>query len=169
MLAKMINITDVSCLQITSLVTLQLLSVVGNNDQLDGPRYKCTVSLDFIRAIARWAFQRPLVLYVPVWMRLKTYIFPSLYVSSLQIRMGICGYLWRMSEWVLSAGGVELEISFNPVLKNSYLRVTGVGQGTALVCHSNILSLCLMKVRSFLWIYWSKTAIHFITRDALWY
>ncbi|XP_065599722.1 origin recognition complex subunit 5 [Cyrtonyx montezumae] len=39
--------------QITSLVTLQLLSVVGNNDQLDGPRYKCTVSLDFIRAIAR--------------------------------------------------------------------------------------------------------------------
>uniref|UniRef100_A0A8C2T3C0 Origin recognition complex subunit 5 n=1 Tax=Coturnix japonica TaxID=93934 RepID=A0A8C2T3C0_COTJA len=39
--------------KITSLVTLQLLSVVGNNDQLDGPRYKCTVSLDFIRAIAR--------------------------------------------------------------------------------------------------------------------
>uniref|UniRef100_A0A674HIJ2 Origin recognition complex subunit 5 n=1 Tax=Taeniopygia guttata TaxID=59729 RepID=A0A674HIJ2_TAEGU len=39
--------------QITSLVTLQLLSVVGQNDQLDGPRYKCTVSLDFIRAIAR--------------------------------------------------------------------------------------------------------------------
>uniref|UniRef100_A0A663LRE6 Origin recognition complex subunit 5 n=1 Tax=Athene cunicularia TaxID=194338 RepID=A0A663LRE6_ATHCN len=39
--------------QITSLVTLQLLSMVGHNDQLDGPRYKCTVSLDFIRAIAR--------------------------------------------------------------------------------------------------------------------
>ncbi|NXE45708.1 ORC5 protein, partial [Casuarius casuarius] len=39
--------------QITSLVTLQLLSLVGHNDQLDGPRYKCTVSLDFIRAIAR--------------------------------------------------------------------------------------------------------------------
>ncbi|NWH32055.1 ORC5 protein, partial [Chloropsis hardwickii] len=39
--------------QITSLVTLQLLSMVGQNDQLDGPRYKCTVSLDFIRAIAR--------------------------------------------------------------------------------------------------------------------
>ncbi|XP_064278032.1 origin recognition complex subunit 5 isoform X2 [Passer domesticus] len=39
--------------QITSLVTLQLLSLVGQNDQLDGPRYKCTVSLDFIRAIAR--------------------------------------------------------------------------------------------------------------------
>ncbi|KAF2981387.1 hypothetical protein EK904_002939 [Melospiza melodia maxima] len=27
--------------------------MVGQNDQLDGPRYKCTVSLDFIRAIAR--------------------------------------------------------------------------------------------------------------------
>ncbi|XP_071590065.1 origin recognition complex subunit 5 [Heliangelus exortis] len=39
--------------QITSLVTLQLLSIVGHNDQLDGPRYKCTVSLDFIRAVAR--------------------------------------------------------------------------------------------------------------------
>ncbi|KAM6095343.1 origin recognition complex subunit 5 isoform 2-T3 [Chlamydotis macqueenii] len=39
--------------QITSLVTLQLLSMVGHNDQLDGPRYKCTVSLDFIRAVAR--------------------------------------------------------------------------------------------------------------------
>uniref|UniRef100_A0A8C3UNN4 Origin recognition complex subunit 5 n=1 Tax=Catharus ustulatus TaxID=91951 RepID=A0A8C3UNN4_CATUS len=39
--------------QITSLVTLQLLSMVGQNDQLDGPRYKCTVSLDFIRAVAR--------------------------------------------------------------------------------------------------------------------
>ncbi|XP_064361524.1 origin recognition complex subunit 5 isoform X3 [Dromaius novaehollandiae] len=39
--------------QITSLVTLQLLALVGHNDQLDGPRYKCTVSLDFIRAIAR--------------------------------------------------------------------------------------------------------------------
>ncbi|XP_017667061.1 PREDICTED: origin recognition complex subunit 5 isoform X2 [Lepidothrix coronata] len=39
--------------QITSLVTLQLLSMVGQNDQLEGPRYKCTVSLDFIRAVAR--------------------------------------------------------------------------------------------------------------------
>uniref|UniRef100_A0A6G1RBG5 Origin recognition complex subunit 5 n=1 Tax=Hypotaenidia okinawae TaxID=2861861 RepID=A0A6G1RBG5_9GRUI len=39
--------------QITSLVTLQLLSIVGHNDQLDGPKYKCIVSLDFIRAIAR--------------------------------------------------------------------------------------------------------------------
>ncbi|XP_040451910.1 origin recognition complex subunit 5 isoform X2 [Falco naumanni] len=39
--------------QITSLVTLQLLSMVGHNDQLDGPQYKCTVSLDFIRAVAR--------------------------------------------------------------------------------------------------------------------
>ncbi|XP_020008874.1 origin recognition complex subunit 5 isoform X1 [Castor canadensis] len=39
--------------QITSLVTLQLLTLVGHEDQLDGPKYKCTVSLDFIRAIAR--------------------------------------------------------------------------------------------------------------------
>ncbi|NXI38112.1 ORC5 protein, partial [Galbula dea] len=39
--------------QITSLVTLQLLSMVGHNDHLDRPRYKCTVSLDFIRAVAR--------------------------------------------------------------------------------------------------------------------
>ncbi|XP_023581287.1 origin recognition complex subunit 5 [Trichechus manatus latirostris] len=39
--------------EITSLVTLQLLTLVGHDDQLDGPKYKCTVSLDFIRAIAR--------------------------------------------------------------------------------------------------------------------
>ncbi|XP_029391291.1 origin recognition complex subunit 5 isoform X2 [Mus pahari] len=39
--------------QITSLVTLQLLTLVGHEDQLNGPKYKCTVSLDFIRAIAR--------------------------------------------------------------------------------------------------------------------
>ncbi|XP_029472133.1 origin recognition complex subunit 5 isoform X2 [Rhinatrema bivittatum] len=39
--------------QITSLVTLQLLSMAGHDDQLDGPKYKCTVSLDFIRAVAR--------------------------------------------------------------------------------------------------------------------
>ncbi|XP_001371432.1 origin recognition complex subunit 5 [Monodelphis domestica] len=39
--------------QITSLVTLQLLTLVGHEDQLDGPKYKCTVSLDFVRAIAR--------------------------------------------------------------------------------------------------------------------
>ncbi|XP_053571088.1 origin recognition complex subunit 5 [Bombina bombina] len=39
--------------QISSLVTLQLLTQVGHDDQLDGPKYKCTVSLDFIRAVAR--------------------------------------------------------------------------------------------------------------------
>lgn len=109
------------------------------------------------------------VLYVLMWMRLKTCIFPSLYVSSLQIRMKFCGCFWRISEWVLSTRGVELVINFNLVLKNNYLRVTGVGQGTALVCHSNILSLCLMKVKNFLWKYWSKTAVHFITRVTLWY
>ncbi|XP_066489952.1 origin recognition complex subunit 5 isoform X2 [Tiliqua scincoides] len=39
--------------KITSLVTLQLLTLVGHDDQLNGPRYKCNVSLDFIRAISR--------------------------------------------------------------------------------------------------------------------
>ncbi|XP_071485936.1 origin recognition complex subunit 5-like [Diadema antillarum] len=39
--------------QISSLVTLQLLSHVGHDDQLDVPKYKCTVSLDFIRSISR--------------------------------------------------------------------------------------------------------------------
>ncbi|XP_048357298.1 origin recognition complex subunit 5 isoform X2 [Sphaerodactylus townsendi] len=39
--------------QITSLVTLQLLTLVGHDDILNGPRYKCSVSLDFIRSISR--------------------------------------------------------------------------------------------------------------------
>ncbi|XP_071960381.1 origin recognition complex subunit 5-like [Antedon mediterranea] len=39
--------------QISSLVTLSLLCQVGHDDQLDSPRYKCTVSLDFIQSIAR--------------------------------------------------------------------------------------------------------------------
>ncbi|XP_070558277.1 origin recognition complex subunit 5-like [Ptychodera flava] len=39
--------------QISSLVTLHLLTQVGHDDQLDGAKYKCTVSLDFIRSIAR--------------------------------------------------------------------------------------------------------------------
>ncbi|XP_028664585.1 origin recognition complex subunit 5 [Erpetoichthys calabaricus] len=39
--------------QISSLVTLQLLTLVGHSDQLDSPKYKCTVSMDFICAIAR--------------------------------------------------------------------------------------------------------------------
>uniref|UniRef100_A0AAY4DTS1 Origin recognition complex subunit 5 n=1 Tax=Denticeps clupeoides TaxID=299321 RepID=A0AAY4DTS1_9TELE len=39
--------------QISSLVTLQLLTQVGHDDQLDAPKYKCAVSLDFIQAIAR--------------------------------------------------------------------------------------------------------------------
>ncbi|XP_077194218.1 origin recognition complex subunit 5 isoform X2 [Paroedura picta] len=39
--------------QITSLVTLQLLTLVGHDDLLTGPRYKCNVSLDFIRGISR--------------------------------------------------------------------------------------------------------------------
>lgn len=39
--------------QISSLVTLQLLNQVGHDDQLDAPKYKCAVSLDFILAISR--------------------------------------------------------------------------------------------------------------------
>lgn len=35
------------------------------------------------------------VLYVLMWMRLETCIFPSLYVSSLQIRMEFCGYVFE--------------------------------------------------------------------------
>uniref|UniRef100_A0A7N9ASU7 Origin recognition complex subunit 5 n=1 Tax=Mastacembelus armatus TaxID=205130 RepID=A0A7N9ASU7_9TELE len=39
--------------QISSLVTLQLLTQVSHDDQLDTPKYKCAVSLDFICAISR--------------------------------------------------------------------------------------------------------------------
>ncbi|XP_072233332.1 origin recognition complex subunit 5 [Leuresthes tenuis] len=39
--------------QISSLVTLQLLAQVSHDDQLDAPKYKCAVSLDFISAISR--------------------------------------------------------------------------------------------------------------------
>ncbi|CAN9508399.1 unnamed protein product [Ophioblennius macclurei] len=39
--------------QISSLVTLQLLVQVSHDDQLDAPKYKCAVSLDFICAISR--------------------------------------------------------------------------------------------------------------------
>ncbi|CAL1568505.1 unnamed protein product [Knipowitschia caucasica] len=39
--------------QISSLVTLQLLNQVSHDDQLDAPKYKCAVSLDFISAISR--------------------------------------------------------------------------------------------------------------------
>ena len=40
-------------LQISSLVTLQLLTQLGHDDQLDAPKYKCAVTLDFVRAISR--------------------------------------------------------------------------------------------------------------------
>uniref|UniRef100_A0A665VQT3 Origin recognition complex subunit 5 n=1 Tax=Echeneis naucrates TaxID=173247 RepID=A0A665VQT3_ECHNA len=39
--------------QISSLVTLQLLTQVSHDDQLDAPKYKCAVPLDFICAISR--------------------------------------------------------------------------------------------------------------------
>ncbi|XP_051911556.1 origin recognition complex subunit 5 isoform X1 [Hippocampus zosterae] len=39
--------------QISSLVTLQLLTQVSHADQLDAPKYKCAVSVDFICAVSR--------------------------------------------------------------------------------------------------------------------
>ncbi|KAF3859287.1 hypothetical protein F7725_021686 [Dissostichus mawsoni] len=39
--------------QISSLVTLQLLTQVSHGDQIDAPKYKCAVSMDFICAISR--------------------------------------------------------------------------------------------------------------------
>ncbi|XP_045618796.1 origin recognition complex subunit 5 [Procambarus clarkii] len=39
--------------QISSLVTLRLVTQVGGDDQLDAPKYKCAVTLDFIRSVAR--------------------------------------------------------------------------------------------------------------------
>lgn len=39
--------------QITTLVSLQLLTRVGPEDQIDCPKYKCTASLDFVQAISK--------------------------------------------------------------------------------------------------------------------
>ncbi|KAF7668560.1 hypothetical protein LDENG_00004900 [Lucifuga dentata] len=39
--------------QISSLVTLHLLTQVGHDDQLDVPKFKCAISMDFICAISR--------------------------------------------------------------------------------------------------------------------
>ncbi|XP_069945671.1 origin recognition complex subunit 5 isoform X2 [Cherax quadricarinatus] len=39
--------------QISTLVTLRLVTQIGGNDQLDSPKYKCAVTLDFIRNVAR--------------------------------------------------------------------------------------------------------------------
>ncbi|KAG7169872.1 Origin recognition complex subunit 5-like [Homarus americanus] len=39
--------------QISTLVTLRLVTQVGGDDQLDAPKYKCAVPLDFIRSVAR--------------------------------------------------------------------------------------------------------------------
>lgn len=36
-------------------MTLQLLAQVSHDDQLDSPKYKCAVSLEFICNISRWA------------------------------------------------------------------------------------------------------------------
>jgi len=42
--------------QLTSLVTLGLLSQVGSSDPLESPKYKCLVSLDFVKSISRFVF-----------------------------------------------------------------------------------------------------------------
>ena len=39
--------------QISSLVSLNLLSQTSADDQIDGAKYKCLVSFDFVRGIAR--------------------------------------------------------------------------------------------------------------------
>jgi len=43
-------------LQLTSLVTLGLLSQIGSSDPLESPKYKCLVSLDFVKSISRFVF-----------------------------------------------------------------------------------------------------------------
>nr|XP_022297025.1 origin recognition complex subunit 5-like [Crassostrea virginica]XP_022297026.1 origin recognition complex subunit 5-like [Crassostrea virginica]XP_022297027.1 origin recognition complex subunit 5-like [Crassostrea virginica] len=40
-------------MQITSLVSVHLLAQVAGDDQIDVPKYKCLVSLDFIKSVAR--------------------------------------------------------------------------------------------------------------------
>ena len=40
-------------LQIRSLVSLGLLNQAGVSDPLEAPKYKCLVSLDFIKKVAR--------------------------------------------------------------------------------------------------------------------
>ncbi|CAI8006253.1 Origin recognition complex subunit 5 [Geodia barretti] len=39
--------------QISSLVTLQLVSQLHTKDLLDGPKYKCLMTLDAVRQVAR--------------------------------------------------------------------------------------------------------------------
>ena len=39
--------------QLSSLITLRFISQISAGDQIDTPKYKCLVSLDFIKAIAR--------------------------------------------------------------------------------------------------------------------
>ncbi|VDI72503.1 origin recognition complex subunit 5 [Mytilus galloprovincialis] len=40
-------------MQISSLVSLNLLGHVASDDQIDSPKYKCLVSLDFIKSVSR--------------------------------------------------------------------------------------------------------------------
>ncbi|WAR25831.1 ORC5-like protein [Mya arenaria] len=41
-------------MQITSLVSLHFLGHATGEDQIEQPKYKCLVSLDFIKAVSRW-------------------------------------------------------------------------------------------------------------------
>ncbi len=38
----------------SALVTLGLLTQIASADQLDAPKYKCLVSLEFIKAVSRY-------------------------------------------------------------------------------------------------------------------
>lgn len=78
--------------------------------------------------------------------------------SSLQTRTEINWCLLRMSEWVLFIRSVELEISLVQFCFEKNLSYCGS------MCYSNILSLCLIKVRDFMWKYRSKMSFSFITK-----
>lgn len=92
----------------------------------------------------------------------KTCIF-HLYIGSLQTRMEICGCFLRMTKWVFAIRKVELKFSAIVFWKKKILKVAEVGQGTALVCYSKILSVNLIEVRNFMWKYCSKMAVHVST------
>lgn len=78
--------------------------------------------------------------------------------SSLQTRIEIYGcflsevnesYLWEV---------LELEVSIIQSCFEKNLCYSGS------MCYSNILSLCLIKVRDLMWKYCSKMSVHFITK-----
>lgn len=48
-----VPISAVILTQLSSLVTLRFLTKISSNDVLDSPKFKCMVSLEFIKTIAR--------------------------------------------------------------------------------------------------------------------